>query len=243
MFLFKNFKVTSIFLSFALLLSSCATAPFPEIEEDDSATVLKESKTLASDEKNVAYEGENNIHEDDKVIPMRTKPIISADNADDEDSEEDVFEQSSKDFPELFAAEKAKTLEEAKEVAETQDKTPSVSYRLETFYFNNGSSTLDNKYNSKIREIVKLAKQNNATVNVYGFASSRTRNTDVVSHKLANFNVSMKRAESVAAALKRAGLPAKKIVVEALSDSAPVYLEVMPEGEKLNRRAEVYISY
>lgn len=244
MFLFKNFKITSIFLSFALLLSSCASAPFPEIEEDDSVTVLKEGKTLASDEKNIAYEGEDGVHEDDKVIPMRTKPVISADNTEDEESEEDeAFEQSSKDFPELFAKEKAKTVEEAKEIVESQDKTPSVSYRLETFYFNNGSSTLDSKYNSKIREIVKIAKQNDATINVYGFASSRTRNTDVVSHKLANFNVSMKRAESVAASLKRAGLPAKKIIVEALSDSTPAYLEVMPEGEKLNRRAEVYISY
>lgn len=239
MFLFKNFKITSVVLGLSLLLSSCASAPFPEIEEDDSVTVLKESKTLASDEKNVAYEGEDGIHKDDKVIPMRTKPVISADN----EEEDDAFEQSSQDFPELFAKEKAKTEVEAKEIVESQEKTPSVSYRLETFYFNNGSSTVDGKYNSKIREIVKLAKQNNATIHVYGFASSRTRNTDVVNHKLANFKVSMQRAENVASALKKAGLPAKKIIVEALSDSTPAYLEVMPEGEKLNRRAEVYISY
>lgn len=240
MFLFKNFQITSILLGFSLLLSSCASAPFPEIEEDDSVTVLKESKTLVSDEKNIAYEEDRGVHEDDKVIPIKTKPVISADNSDDE---KDAFKQSSKDFPESFAKEKAKTVEEAKEIVESENKAPSVSYLLETFYFDNGSSSLDSKYNSKIREIVKLAKQNNATINVYGFASSRTRNTDIVSHKLANFNISMKRAENVAAALKRAGLPAKKIVVEALSDSTPAYLEVMPEGEKLNRRAEVYISY
>ena len=46
-----------------------------------------------------------------------------------------------------------------------------------------------------------------------------------------------------AQALRKAGIPSSKIVVEALSDSAPAYLEVMPEGERLNRRAEVYISY
>ena len=91
--------------------------------------------------------------------------------------------------------------------------------------------------------LVKEAKANNATVTVYGYASSRTRNTDVVSHKMANFRVSLARAESVAAALRRAGLPASRITVEALSDTAPAYLEVMPEGERLNRRAEVYISY
>ena len=75
------------------------------------------------------------------------------------------------------------------------------------------------------------------------FASSRTRNTDAVSHKLANFKVSMDRAQNVAQALRKAGLAAEYIEVEALSDTAPVYLEVMPEGERLNRRAEIYITY
>ena len=42
---------------------------------------------------------------------------------------------------------------------------------------------------------------------------------------------------------RRAGVPAAKISVLAMSDSAPAYQEVMPEGERLNRRAEVYISY
>ena len=125
----------------------------------------------------------------------------------------------------------------------TESSVPSVSYRLDTFYFADGSSVLDSEYNGNIRKIVKEAKANNATVTVYGYASSRTRNTDVVSHKMANFRVSLARAESVAAALRRAGLPASRITVEALSDTAPAYLEVMPEGERLNRRAEVYISY
>lgn len=125
----------------------------------------------------------------------------------------------------------------------TESSAPSVSYRLDTFYFADGSSVLDSEYNGNIRKIVKEAKANNATVTVYGYASSRTRNTDVVSHKMANFRVSLARAESVAAALRRAGLPASRITVEALSDTAPAYLEVMPEGERLNRRAEIYISY
>ena len=97
--------------------------------------------------------------------------------------------------------------------------------------------------NSKIRQIVKEAKKNNAYVRVMGYASSRTRNTDMASHKMANFKVSQARAEAVAAALRRAGMPSNKILVEAMSDNRPAYLEVMPEGERLNRRAEVYISY
>lgn len=134
------------------------------------------------------------------------------------------------------------TLEEVFAAGE-EDSGPSVTYRLETFYFSNGSAFLDNDYQQRIREIVKIAKENNAQIRVLGHASSRTRNTDIATHKLTNFKVSQERAEAVAKALRRAGLPASQISIEALSDSNPAYLEVMPEGERLNRRAEVYISY
>ena len=93
------------------------------------------------------------------------------------------------------------------------------------------------------RYITRLAKEKNAHITVYGFASSRTRDTDVATHKRINFNISLKRAESVAAALIKAGAPKKSVAVEALSDSMPLYQEVMPEGERLNRRAEIYVSY
>ena len=96
---------------------------------------------------------------------------------------------------------------------------------------------------SKLRSLAKDAKKHNAKVEVFGFASSRTRNTDPVSHKLANFEVSAKRAENVAAALRRLGVDKRRIEVQALSDSMPMYKEVMPEGERLNRRAEIYLTY
>ena len=123
------------------------------------------------------------------------------------------------------------------------DDGPSVTYRLDTFYFSNGSAFLEEDYMTRIRDIVKVAKKHNAQIRVLGHASSRTRNTDIATHKLTNFKVSQDRAEAVAKALRRAGLPSSQISVEALSDTAPAYLEVMPEGERLNRRAEVYISY
>ena len=96
---------------------------------------------------------------------------------------------------------------------------------------------------SEIKKIATLAKKHDATIRVLGYASSRTKDTDIVSHKLANFKVSLNRAESVAAALRKAGVKQENITIEALSDSHPLYSESMPEGERLNRRAEVYISY
>lgn len=229
MFLLNKIKFLGGISAIALLLNACSTTSFPEFGAEDEENVAvseggrvtkkmpEAGKSLKSDTQNVAYEGQDDEELRDVEID---EEVVSADVG----SEEETVVQDETTLVE-------------------ENVGPSVSYRMETFYFDNGSASLSSKYNAQIKKIVKAAKENNATVMVYGYASSRTRNTDVASHKLANFKVSMERATSVAAALKRAGMPADKIVVEALSDTAPAYVEVMPEGERLNRRAEVYISY
>ena len=172
---------------------------------------------------------------------------------DEDDEDVDFFGVPFDEDPNAKPAPKASKMAAAKPVEKpasqaaapvpAQPVVPSVTYLADTFYFDNGSSALPSGSNGKIRAIVREAKKNNAFVRVMGFASSRTRNTDMASHKMANFKVSLARAEAVAAALRRAGMPANKILVEAMSDNRPAYLEVMPEGERLNRRTEVYISY
>lgn len=251
MFLLKKVSVLCGICSAVLLLNACANAVFPEIEDEEEITVgeggrvvrtlPKEGNSLKADEANRAYEGEEEsetpandsveqiIEKDESVAAVETKPVLS--------------EEKTAPKQESDKTAKAPEVSVSDMSILTESSAPSVSYRLDTFYFADGSSVLDSEYNGNIRKIVKEAKANNATVTVYGYASSRTRNTDVVSHKMANFRVSLARAESVAAALRRAGLPASRITVEALSDTASAYLEVMPEGERLNRRAEVYISY
>ncbi|MDD4556829.1 MAG: OmpA family protein [Alphaproteobacteria bacterium] len=136
--------------------------------------------------------------------------------------------------------------EVAVSVAPEEEKAftePSVTYQLDTFYFPNGGSQIQPQDRKKIREIVKIAKEKKATIYVLGYSSSRTSDTDYVTHKMTNFKVSLARAEAVAEALVKSGLKSDRVLVEALSDSRPAYLEVMPEGERLNRRVEVYIGY
>lgn len=254
MYFHNNFKTLSGLFGLVFVLTACSSAPFPEVVgEEDYATysseesnfdvpvhkkVLKESSSLGADNENVAYEGQGKAmpkskgHE--KISAAKTSSISKKDLSD-EMSEKDNRSNNLKDSSSREKFER--------EQANVDVSTPSVTYLVGTIYFNNGSSAVDGSYSRQLREIVKLAKSNKATINVYGYASSRTRNTDIVNHKLANFKVSSARAENVAAALKRAGLQANKIKTEALSDSNPAYLEVMPEGERLNRRAEIYISY
>jgi OOP family OmpA-OmpF porin len=76
-----------------------------------------------------------------------------------------------------------------------------------------------------------------------GHASSRTRATDVATHKLINFNVSYERAQNVMNYLIKNGVKAEDISFEALSDSKPVASEAMPTGEQMNRRVEVFASH
>lgn len=238
MLLFKKLSFMSVALAGVMCLAACAETVFPDYDdskEDDvvigeGGRVVKglpdEESGLRADVDNVSYEGDDSGEEGvvkkgkDEVKPV----VLSAEN------ENNVAPAAV--VPVNVSEEKAE-----------EPAGPSVSYRLDTFYFNNGSAVLDNNDRAKIKQIAKTVKAHNAFVIVYGYASSRTRNTDAATHKLANFKISSERAENVAAALRREGVPSEKIMVEALSDTVPAYQEIMPEGERLNRRAEVYIAY
>lgn len=117
------------------------------------------------------------------------------------------------------------------------------SVRVATILFSNGSSKLNTRDKGILREVSVLHRQRGGTVRVVGHASSRTRNMDVVRHKMVNFRISADRANVVAGELARLGVPGDQIEVAALSDEQPVFYEIMPSGEAGNRRAEVYLIF
>jgi outer membrane protein OmpA-like peptidoglycan-associated protein len=80
------------------------------------------------------------------------------------------------------------------------------------------------------------------TVKVVGHASSRTANMPVERHLEVIFQKSQARADAVAQALIKAGVPADKVQIEAVGDSQPIYYESMPKGEDGNRRAEIFVQ-
>ncbi len=114
---------------------------------------------------------------------------------------------------------------------------------LATVLFANNSSRISGRYNRQLQIVVDRHRQLGGIIKVIGHASSRTRNTDPLAHRIANFRVSMARARAVAQRLVRLGAPANKVEVSAVSDSQPVYQEIMPLGEAGNRRAEIYLEY
>jgi outer membrane protein OmpA-like peptidoglycan-associated protein len=79
-------------------------------------------------------------------------------------------------------------------------------------------------------------------IKVVGHSSSRTSNMPVEKHLVAIFEKSQQRANAVAAEIIREGVPASRVLVEAVGDSQPVYYESMPQGEEGNRRAEIFFQ-
>ncbi len=97
---------------------------------------------------------------------------------------------------------------------------------------------------AQIREAVEAFQQRGGTgfIKVVGHSSSRTSNMPVEKHLLEIFAKSQARANAVAREIIREGIPASRVLVEAVGDSQPVYYESMPEGEAGNRRAEIFIQ-
>jgi len=115
--------------------------------------------------------------------------------------------------------------------------------RVAVIYFANASAALSGQDRQVLRQVAALQQQYGGLLRIIGHASSRTAAMDITAHKLANFTISLQRANTVADALMRQGVPGRFLYVGAVSDSQPVYYEIMPTGEAGNRRAEIYLDY
>lgn len=109
-------------------------------------------------------------------------------------------------------------------------------------FFGHGSSELDARDRSVLSDIAALHRQRGGRLTVVGHASSRTQNTTPDAHQVANFDMSMVRAEAVEAELVALGVAPDVIRAEAVGDAEPVYHEFMPSGEAGNRRVEIFLE-
>ena len=117
-------------------------------------------------------------------------------------------------------------------------------YVFATINFLSGSSNVGVQGLRKIKKIAKLAKERNAKIKIIGHASKRTKDMPIAEHKLVNFMISDKRAQSVAKVfIDSHNFPGEKLITEAVSDSKPLFKEIMPAGTKANQRTEIFIIY
>ena len=109
-------------------------------------------------------------------------------------------------------------------------------------YFAHSSARLDGTDRGVLRDVVALQRQSGAKIRVIGHASANTAVTDQITHDLTNFEMSLQRANSVAAALIALGAASDSVRAEARSDKQPVYHEFMTTGQAGNRRAEIFLE-
>ncbi len=111
-------------------------------------------------------------------------------------------------------------------------------------FFPHDTTVLNSEGRKLVRAAAETFRQKGAQgfIRVVGHSSSRTANMPLARHIELNFERSQARATSVARELIRDGVPADKVLVEAVGDSQPIYFESMPKGEEGNRRAEIYIQ-
>ena len=173
-----------------------------------------------------------------KLNDENTSPSIS-------DSEEEYRELSSKESNSdpYFTPKRVESNRNLELIIPELKLNDKIQFRIATINFNSGSSQLTYKDIKKIKRVMKLANEKKAKVRIVGHASTRTKDMDLIKHKVANFTISDKRSHAVAKVFIDNKFPVDDLITEAVSDSKPLFHESMPAGTHGNQRTEIYIIY
>ena len=250
--MFKAFKNLS-FLSLFFLINSCGVTEYVTGSDDSEPELTsnidlelksdddKEIKEMIENQRSLEKEGVQENNEDSITLTESNERLDSAptkeydsalidSNENEVRKEETINSETTRkvDFPEF-------------EKLKLKNK---IQYRIATINFSSGSSVVSYKGLKKIKRIVNLAKERDAMIKIVGHASKRTKDMPLDEHKLVNFNISHKRAQSVAKlVVDKYNFPSSNLLTEAVSDSKPLFREDMPAGTKANQRTEIFIIY
>jgi outer membrane protein OmpA-like peptidoglycan-associated protein len=110
-------------------------------------------------------------------------------------------------------------------------------------FFSHDAAVLNLKSKAEVLAAAQSFRAGPGTgfVKIVGHSSSRTGDMPMARHLEVVFSHSQDFATAVAHELIRDGVPAEKVLIEAVGDSQPVYYESMPQGEAGNRRAEIFL--
>ena len=114
---------------------------------------------------------------------------------------------------------------------------PQHGQKLATITFNRGTA-LDNERLDILRQVADMARARGASLLVIGHASGAGPANDPVRRRIANFSISQDRANAVASALMKFGLPAETIEISAVGDAEPLERGAGAS----NQRAEIFLA-
>ena len=248
-----NIKQKPLILSFFFLLSGCISVsdimekdetglePLDEVGQLLSDIQEEENSTLPEIDEEPALE----ISEE-KLDPTPTQEYDSVllEQKPDEKSSEESVEPVADETVENEKVEAVTALQNFESPLPKLSINDKIQFRVATINFYSGSSQVDGSGMSKIKRVAKIAKEREAKIKIVGHASKRTRDMPLAKHKLVNFNISDRRAQSVADIfIKKYNFPSNNIFTEAVSDTKPLFKENMPAGTKANQRTEIFLIY
>ena len=246
-----NIKQKLLILLFFFLLSGCAS----DIVEKDNNGVepIDEVGQLLSDIQDEENTTQPEVNEEptldlseEKLDPTPTQEYDSVllDQRPEEASSEEVVEPVAVETTENEEIEAETALQNFESPLPKLSINDKIQFRVATINFYSGSSQVDGSGLSKIKKVAKIAREREAKIKIVGHASKRTRDMPLAKHKLVNFNISDRRAQSVADIfIKKHNFPSSNLITEAVSDTKPLFKENMPAGTKANQRTEIFLIY
>jgi len=120
---------------------------------------------------------------------------------------------------------------------------PAQSAQIATIFFGIATAALTKDDVSVLREVSELQREIGGTIRVVGHSSRGAPTVDRVKRGLLNFKLSLNRANAVAAALTRFGVPKDHLEVIARGDGELLYAESSAAGAAGNRRAEIFLDF
>jgi flagellar motor protein MotB len=214
--------------------------PSPTTEYDSALIEKDESPDLTNEEDTIS----DLVQEEDVISDLvQEEDVISDLVQEDETSSELINEELEKEVQEPTETQEISSFDKTFERSKL-DLEEQIQYRVATINFSSGSSSVNNAGLKKIKKIAKIAKERNAKIKVIGHASERTKDMPIAKHKLVNFIISDKRANSVADIfIKKYNFPTDKLITQGVSDSKPLFKEIMPAGTTANQRTEIFLIY
>ncbi|MBM3505328.1 MAG: OmpA family protein, partial [Alphaproteobacteria bacterium] len=107
--------------------------------------------------------------------------------------------------------------------------------------FGNNSAKVEADYAQALQAIANSQRTRGGKVRIIGYASNRSGTASEVDSRLANFRISLDRAQSVANELMRLGVPAQAIFMEGRGEDRR-FSVASPQAEAESRRAEVFLE-
>ena len=131
------------------------------------------------------------------------------------------------------------------QVAYIESRGPAPAIRpgepAATIRFGEGSARLGSSDRQTLARIAALAQEIGGRVRIVGHAG-RPNGGEGAKGEVAEFNLSLDRANAVAQELMRNGLSGERLAVEAVGDAEPLVIAGSAAAEAPNRRAEVFVE-